>query len=411
MHVVMVTNVIAPDKLGGLERYVRELARSLVEADCQVTVIAKRRSPDYPSEEVGDDGVRILRHSVPHKRDPSFALRYPWIAARAVQRALHEVAAGKETVLHGHFAVPALALAMRRSGYLMTQHGPVHQELLDERHGSYFLPRPVQRAAVAGLRAAEAFVLRRAAAVVTLSEYMRTEVSSLDAGAGARTRIISGGIDTTRFSPGPGAEDPWGREADPLLFVARRLVPRTGVREMVQAMPQILRAMPRARLAIAGDGHSKGQVEDAIRGLGLHESVRLLGRISDDDLVAWYRSADLVVMPTQELEGFGLATAEALACGTPTLVTPTSANPELVRPLSDRLVAAASTPEAIADAVISLCADKRELDRVRAAARDRVHPAFSWTEVAARHLELYRALLLSGTQRHDLAGRNSGTAR
>lgn len=59
----MVTNAVAPDKLGGLERYVRELAATLVRKGHDVTTLSKRTALDQPSAETGDDGVRLLRSS------------------------------------------------------------------------------------------------------------------------------------------------------------------------------------------------------------------------------------------------------------------------------------------------------------------------------------------------------------
>jgi glycosyltransferase involved in cell wall biosynthesis len=94
-----------------------------------------------------------------------------------------------------------------------------------------------------------------------------------------------------------------------------------------------------------------------------------LGRVSDEDLVRWYRSADLVVLPTQELEGFGLATAEALASGTPVLGTPAGATPELLTDLDPGLVAADVTPDAIADAVIAMTSDRTRLLALASQAR------------------------------------------
>ena len=387
MHVVMLTNAIAPDKLGGLERYVRELAAGLVQTGAGVTVVAKQVDRDHPLDELADDGVRIIRYRVPTKADPTFAVRYPWFVANGVRRALQT--AGPYDVLHAHFPVPALVPALRRLPYIYTLHAPVFRELLVERQGSYLLPTPVQGVARSLLRFAERLVVARADKIITLSQFMRGEVSDLDDAAGERTEIMAGGIDTERFAPA--AES--ARDVDLIkIFTARRLVPRTGVAQLVQAMPAVLAAQPRARLAIAGAGMQGEHIAAEIARLGLSGSVTMLGRVSDAELVHRYQSADLVITPTQELEGFGLATAEALACGTPCLVTPAGANPELVTSLSESLVAADTTPAAIAEATIRLLGEPGLLDTLRPQCRPTVHPTMSWPSIAQRHLELYRRL-------------------
>ena len=116
----------------------------------------------------------------------------------------------------------------------------------------------------------------------------------------------------------------------------------------------------------------------------------LLGRISDVELRDWYRAADLVVTPTQELEGFGLSTAEALATGTPVLVTPVGANPELVRDLDPQLVAEGSSSGDLARAICQLVDQPALLERVRRDARAWAETRWSWDRVVDRHLEIYR---------------------
>jgi glycosyltransferase involved in cell wall biosynthesis len=388
-HVIMVTNALAPDKLGGLERYVRELAAGLVRQGLAVTVLAKRVHPEHPAREVACDGVSIVRHDVPSKRLRTFALRYPLHVATAVGREVGEPGPG--TVVHAHYAMPALPLALRGMPYLYTFHAPVYREALAERQGSYALPRAVQAPAVAGLKAAESFVVRRASRVLALSRYMQDELALLSRRAAASSVLVPGGIDTDRFSPGPARRDDWASGAEPLLFAARRLTPRTGVLELVQAMPAVLRRFPRAQLAVAGEGHMMPAIEDAIRRLGLEPAVRLLGRIGDEALVGWYRLATVSVMPTQSLEGFGLSTAECLACGTPVVATPLGANPELLRPLDPRLLAGGSTPDDLSAAICQIVGTSSVLSDVRARARDHVHPSMSWDAIARRHIGCYAA--------------------
>jgi glycosyltransferase involved in cell wall biosynthesis len=390
MRVLLLTNGIAPEQLGGLQRYVRELAAALARAGVDVTVLTRRRTEGDPPRELAPDGIEILRFQTPSKASALYAIDYPVTTLRAVSRTVRTTGAAR--VLHSHFTLHGMALALLGRPFLHTFHAPVHREIASERQGSYRLPGASERVLVAAARRGEGLMLSRATRIITLSEFMRAEVTSLWAGAGRRTAVLPGGIDTERFSPGEGIAHPAAANADPLLFCARRLVPRTGVIELVRAMPHVVRARPRVRLVIAGAGALEGDVRIEIRRLGLGDRVHLAGRVSDDDLVRWYRSADLVVLPTQQLEGFGLTTAEALACGTPVLGTPAGATPELLGELDAGLVASDVTPTAIADGVISLTSDRDRLGRLAARARARVHPALSWPRIAQRHIEVYEAI-------------------
>lgn len=72
------------------------------------------------------------------------------------------------------------------------------------------------------------------------------------------------------------------------------------------------------------------------------------GLIPEADLASFYQAADCFVLPTRSLEGFGLVTVEALACGTPVLGTPVGATPEILAPLAPELLTDDASPEALA---------------------------------------------------------------
>lgn len=391
-HVVMITNVVAPDKLGGLERYVRELSDHLVSSGAQVTVISKRTQPQQAEDESLPSGLRILRYKGPSKSNPFFALAYPILVTSRVQaairKAVQETEAGRRVVLHAHFPIPALALALTRQRYIYTCHAPVHKEIVPERQGSYLLPKATQHIAVNGVRKLERFVLRKAGTIVTLSDFVRHEVGALHSKAMTRVQRIPGGLDTTWFTPAE--ETPTRSPANLTVFTARRLVERTGVENLVKAMPEILIHLPELKLYIAGSGPRESAIRQLIATNHLENAVTLLGRIPEEALRDWYRRADIAVTPTKELEGFGLSTAEALACGTPALVTPVGANPEVVDGLSHLLVAADAGPSGIAEAVVRL-GTSADLLQIRSRSRSHVHPRFGWSAVVESHLRMYAA--------------------
>lgn len=390
MRIVLVGNTIPPDTVGGLPRYVRELGTALARAGCEVILLAKRVDGAPPRVEVAPDGVKIIRHGTPSKRNPLFAPAYPLYTGLGILGALRSQRRPL-TVIHGHFPVTALPLALGGPPYVYTFHAPVWRELLDERQGTYTLPGPAQRPAVTLVRAAERAVVRRATAIFVLSEFMRSQLSELDEQVAAAAHLIPGGVDTDRFRP-----DPAVRAADasaPLLFTARRLTPRTGVDRLIAAMPAILRAHPLARLAVAGTGEMGARLRDVASELGVAEHVSFLGYLSDASLVDWYRRATLVVMPTMRLEGFGLTAAEALACGTPVLATPVGALPELLEPVDPMLVATDSTHDALASTVNRLLADSARLQSAGERGHTRVTSSMGWDSIASRYLEAYEEAL------------------
>lgn len=383
-RVVMLTNLVPPDRLGGLGRYVRELASALQRRGSEVTVLTKQVDRTHPPVEVGDDGVTVLRDPTPEGGGVAFWARYPGAVRRSIAARLADVA-GPDVVVHGHYAFPTSRVDTRGGPLVYTFHAPVHREVFADSERR--VPPVVVRAGRARVRAVEREVLGSADAVVTLSDFMAREALAVTPGVADRLHLVPGGLDTAAFSPAasPRAGAGGSSRDAPRVFAARRLVRRTGVGELVRAMPRVLEAVPAATLRVAGDGPLADELRRLVSGLGLVGRVELLGRISDEQLVREYQDADLVVTPTQELEGFGLATAEAMACATPVLVTPVGANPELVRTLGAQHVTADATPAALADGVLALLGG----GALPPQQYRRVAETWSWDAVAARYEALY----------------------
>jgi glycosyltransferase involved in cell wall biosynthesis len=99
---------------------------------------------------------------------------------------------------------------------------------------------------------------------------------------------------------------------------------------------------PDIMLVIAGRGYLHDDLSNHINTLGLNDHVKLVGYLPDCDLPNLYRAADLSVVPTITLEGFGLAAVESLAAGTPVIVTPVGGLPDIMTGFRSDLIAPSS---------------------------------------------------------------------
>jgi glycosyltransferase involved in cell wall biosynthesis len=139
----------------------------------------------------------------------------------------------------------------------------------------------------------------------------------------------------------------------PYFFTARRLVPRTGVDTLVRAAAWLKSAgAPAFRVMIAGQGPMAEAYQRLANESGVAQEVHFMGPVSEEQLKIAHRAADCFVLPTRELECFGLVILEAYASGTPVIATPVGAIPELMAPSPEGL-AAGNTPEALGDRMLA----------------------------------------------------------
>ncbi len=247
-----------------------------------------------------------------------------------------------------HFALYALPVLDRLGGRKLVVHfhGPWAEE------GAF---GGTPRIVVNTKRWIENLVYKRATRAIVLSNAFAELLADKYNFPRDRIDIIPGGIATRRFAVTATRNEarerlgwPPGR---PTIVAVRRLVERMGLENLVAATAIIKQQIPDILVMIAGRGPLQAQLAAQIENLALGENVSLIGFVSDDDLPYLYRAANLSVVPTMALEGFGLIAAESLAAGTPCLVSPVGGLPEVVGALSENLVLRSPAAADIAEAV------------------------------------------------------------
>ena len=107
-----------------------------------------------------------------------------------------------------------------------------------------------------------------------------------------------------------------------------------GLDNLLHAFAKIARKQPALYLVIGGKGPLLENLRSLAEQLSVSERVHFAGFIKEEDLPDYYRLADIFVLPTKELEGFGLVTVEALASGLPVLGTPIGGTKEILSKLN-----------------------------------------------------------------------------
>ena len=200
--------------------------------------------------------------------------------------------------------------------------------------------------------------------------------------------VVSCGIDLERFAVTRSVRSP---AAPSLLFVGR-LEREKHVEELLGAFA-LLPATLGARLEIVGMGSLRPSLEALARVLGVDGSVRFLGAVDDDELLAAYGRADVFVMPgTAELQS--IATLEAMATGLPVVAANAMALPHLVHHDVNGRLYAPGDLHALTDHLVQVLADPVLRARLGSASRAiaQTHSLVSTLETFERHYETLLAL-------------------
>jgi glycosyltransferase involved in cell wall biosynthesis len=226
--------------------------------------------------------------------------------------------------------------------------------------------------------------------LLAVSGAMRDDMVALGM-PGDRIRVHHTGVDLERFAPVDRAAAKASIGVDgPLIISVGALIPRKGHDIVVEAMQHV----PGATLLIAGSGPEHAALEEVARHAGVAARVRLLGSVPHADLPALIAAADVMALASSS-EGLANAWVEALACGTPIVITAAGGAGEVVTAASAGRVVA-RTPAAFAEGINDLLAASLPADEVRAhAAR------FTW---AANTAALRDHLLRLVAKRREQAG-------
>jgi glycosyltransferase involved in cell wall biosynthesis len=399
MNILLLSEVSAEQVIGGAERVLREQAQALRNRGHEVTIVARAPSKQAALE-TSVSGLLEYRYPVTSGHELGFVLSSIRGALRCFDVAtnrrppqgivVHQSLAGLGPVLarhlQGRFVYLCLSLA--------------HEEYRSRNRRTGHAAHALRQALNAvGRRWTERLVIRRCARVIVLSDFMNRRVMSVHGIAPEKIRLVAGAVDVERFRPIANRTEIRRRLKLPptqtILFTVRNLVPRMGLHNLLQAM-SLLRRQDVGRdllLLIGGEGPLGSDLTGQIRRLGLGDCVRLIGFVPDDSLPAHYQAADLTVLPTQELEGFGLITVEALACGTPVVGTPVGAIPEVLGRVDPDLIAAGCAAAPLAEAIGGLLKRFRlsplEYKRLATKGRTLVEKEYTW----GRHAEQIENLL------------------
>ena len=198
-------------------------------------------------------------------------------------------------------------------------------------------------------------------------------------------KVIPNGVDLDRFKNARAITR--YKDGTANIFFLGRFEPRKGVMYALKAYRQLRQRGYDCRLLLAGAGPQEREIRRyiATRRLG---GVELLGRISDEDKIRYFATADVYVSPATGQESMGVVLLEALAAGTPIVCSDIHGYRSVVRRGEQGLLVPPRNVTALADAIGQLLSNPEMSARMSASARQRA-VQFGWDNIAAKVEEYY----------------------
>jgi len=408
MKILVVTDDFYPD-MGGRQRVIYEVAKRLVREGFDMHILTIQTDPSQARyQEI--EGIKIHRFSV--AKVPHFT-RFFRLVFRT-KREFEKLARSEDfDLIHLHNGTTGFGVVIsrlsRKFKKIYTFYSAWHKEykiqwnmiLAKEGNGVkrlakrywmqlyYFIMILLQKT-----------ILKRCDKIVYLSDYTRKELEELLGTLQEEKLVfIPGGVDTEKFSPSENKDLPRKTLGIPkdkfIILTIRRLEPRMGIEDLISAISKIPQSKREALMVlIGGKGYLEYHLKRLSSTLGIGEEIHFLGFIPDEKLPLYYQAADLFVVPSVSLEGFGLIIVEALACGLPVLGTDSGAIPELLEEIDQRLVFPAEDPDALAKKIIYFYENgfpdlKLSHDDIVSL----VTKKYSWDVIASAYHALYSGLV------------------
>ncbi len=351
--ILIVTERWYPDTFGGSERLAFEQLSGLEEAGFIVDICIGTNIQGLPTQERFSEQVTLFRApaapSIPANQLISINILNRNTLARLLTKNQYDA------ILCHHPQIGAMTVQFMEA--TINAHTPIlyffhssqAQEIRVDGPNRWYPGRMFWNEFVAQyVSRKEQTILAAASKIFYFSGFSGQILSELNPDAFEKAELLHPGIETSLyddiFEKRLQRRDPDSSVVS--LFTIRRLTKRMGIHGLIRVLTEKDQENT-MQLRIAGSGPLKATLEELIRSGNKASAIRLLGSISMKELREEFIHADAFVLPTIALEGFGIATLEAMLSGVPVIATDAGATPELLRDVDPRLIADGSSPEAL----------------------------------------------------------------
>ncbi len=386
---------------GGMERHVTELARFLVRAGQEVTVVTMPPNREATWTEPGVDLRIVTAARLPLRGIADRVTNYPyWSRAAGEFIANRDFDLVHAQGLSGWGYARLLAQRRARAPLIIAPQGMEEFKTTTLKRFAYLPFQVLEREAA---RRASALIAADSAAVVEIPRFLRVSPS--------KVALIPNGIDVDAALEllDPLVQNELASRLQllsrsPLILSVGRLEANKGFDVMLKALARVRPELPSKWLwLLVGSGSQRGYLELKIRALKLWDHVRLMGAPDDRTLHNLYELADLFVHPTL-FEGSVLVTLEAMAHRRAIVATAVGGNPDKVLRGRNGYLVPPGDPVELGDKIVQALRDVPRLREMGEASYEIVRRNFDWSQTISLTLDLYEQVLSRHSSRVELRG-------
>ncbi len=357
MNILFVSDVSIAKIIGGAERVLFEQSTILQKMGHNIHILT-RKLPEHKSSHENIHGVNEWRYNVDHNNPLSFIISTLLNSKKLFKSLQNQYSF---SFINSHQPFSNLGIIHSPFGKkIYTCHSFSLEEFRSRN------PQPKDNVGkiqyflnIQARKFIEKRALRKSDIVVVLSRFTKEKLQRIYKIPSEKIIIIPGGVDLDRFYAATDRSRirqclniPQNKT---ILFTVRNLVPRMGLENLIYAIKEVAKKVPIIHLVLGGDGTLKSDLISLTKELGIENYVKFIGFIPEAELPDYYRMADIFILPTVELEGFGLVTLESLASGVPVLGTPVGGTVEILSRLDSKYLFKDTKSESMAELIIKTC--------------------------------------------------------
>jgi len=399
LNILFVADVSISKATSGAERVLFEQSTRLQKRGHKVHILT-RRLPEHKSDQETIQGVREWRYDIDQRNSFSF-IKSTLSNCKRVFESLQTQYSFDCVNFHQPFSARGVIRSpvSKKVKKIYTCHSLSFEEFQSRNpRPKNILKRLPYSFNIQARKLIEKKILNASDRIAVLSRFTQEKLWSAYRIPSGKVVIIPGGVDLQRFSPGINRTEIRRRlnipEEKTVLFTVRDLEARMGLENLMYAVKQVIEVVPDIYLILGGEGPLKNNLISLSQELGVESYIRFVGFIPEEDLPDYYRMADVFILPTIELEGFGLITLEALASGVPVLGTPVGGTVEILGKLDSRYLFKDTKPDSMASSIIETGQrfrnDPQLWQDVSARCRAFVEARYSWERNVDSTEELFR---------------------